>query len=227
MAVVPYIHVLAAAFLMGLAAAAPMGPVNMMAIRRGVACGWRHTLACGIGSVFGDLVLFYLALLGGRYLLRDLSNPKVQLILAAVAVAVLFPVGVSFLVLAVKDPRHAFKSARRRWNEGPIPARLAAEAAKAAALTIFNPLTMLYWAGVTSSWLPFAYSVFGFRAAGWGTLMVGAGLAAWFTALIAVVRFIPHRTGAIFFRLANAILGLILLGFGAYCAVILSRHLPR
>ena len=56
------IHMLAAAFLMGLAAAAPIGPVNMMAIRRGVVGGWRHTLACGLGSVFGDLVLFSLAL---------------------------------------------------------------------------------------------------------------------------------------------------------------------
>ncbi|MGD0789746.1 MAG: LysE family transporter [Terracidiphilus sp.] len=227
MAVVPYIHVLASAFLMGLAAAAPMGPVNMMAIRRGVAGGWRHTLACGIGSIFGDLVFFSLALIGGRYLLSDLSNPKVQVILAAVGVAVLFPVGIYFLVLAVKEPRHAFSSARRRWSEGPIPARLAGEAAKAAALTVFNPLTMLYWAGVTSSWLPFAYSVLGLRAAGWGLLMVGAGLAAWFTALVAVVRFIPHRTGATFFRLANAILGLILLGLGMYCAVILYRHLLR
>jgi len=45
---------------------------------------------------------------------------------------------------------------------------------------------------------------------------------AWFTALIVFIRFIPHRIGATFFRLANAILGLILLGFGAYCAVILS-----
>jgi threonine/homoserine/homoserine lactone efflux protein len=227
MVFVSYIHVLAAAFLMGLAAAAPMGPVNMMAIRRGVAGGWRHTLACGIGSVCGDLVLFSLALFGGRYLLSDLSNPKLQLILGAVGVVLLLPVGISFLILAVKSPRHTFNSARRCWSEGPIPARLAGEAAKAAALTIFNPLTMLYWAGVTSSWLPFAYPVFGWRAPGWGILMAGAGLVAWFTALIAVVRFIPHRAGAIFFRLANAILGLILLGFGAYCAVILARHLLR
>ena len=51
MVFVSYIHVLSAAFLMGLAAAAPMGPVNMLAIGRGVIGGWRHTLACGIGSI--------------------------------------------------------------------------------------------------------------------------------------------------------------------------------
>ena len=54
------IHVLSAAFLMGLAAAAPMGPVNMLAIRRGLIGGWRHTLACGVGSVTGELILFSL-----------------------------------------------------------------------------------------------------------------------------------------------------------------------
>ena len=73
------IHVLAAAFFMGLASAAPMGPVNMLAIRRGMIGGWRRTLACAIGSVAGDLILFSLVLLGfatfcaivlSRYFLR-------------------------------------------------------------------------------------------------------------------------------------------------------------
>ena len=224
---VSYIHVLAAAFLMGLAAAAPTGPVNMMAIRRGVAVGWRHTLACGIGAVFGDLLLFSLALLGGRFLLPGLHDLKLRIILVAIGAAVLVPVGIYFLALAVRDHRKAYKSARRRWSEGPIPTQLAAEAAQSAALTIFNPLTMLYWVAVTSSWLPIAYSVLGYGAPAWGILMAGAGLMAWFTALIVFIRFIPHRIGATFFRLANAILGLILLGFGAYCAVILSHYLFR
>lgn len=224
---ISYIHVLSTAFLMGLAAAAPIGPVNMMAIRRGVAGGWRHTLACGIGSVCGDLLLFSLALLGGHYLLPDLATPKLRIIFAAIGAIVLFPVGGYFLALAIKDPGRAYKEACKRWCGGPVPARLAAEAAKAAALTIFNPIGLLYWVGVTSSWLPIAYSVLGNGATGWGTLMAGAGLVTWFTALIIVVHFIPQRVGAIFFRLANAILGLILLDFATYCAVILWRNLLR
>jgi hypothetical protein len=36
------------------------------------------------------------------------------------------------------------------------------------ALTIFNPLTVIYWVGVTSNWLPFAHSVVGATAPGWG-----------------------------------------------------------
>ena len=80
---------------MGLAAAAPMGSVNMLAIRRGVIGGWRHTLACGIGSITGDLFLFSLILLGGDYLLPDLSNPTFQAVLAAMGAIVLRPVGIS------------------------------------------------------------------------------------------------------------------------------------
>ena len=219
------IHVLAAAFLMGLAAAAPIGPVNMMAIRRGVAGGWRHTLACGIGSVFGDLVLFSLALAGGSYLLPRLSNPKIHTALEAIGAAVLIPAGVYFLTLSVSHPRRAYRRARRLWGNGKLSSLLIGEAAKSAALTILNPLSMLYWAAVTSSWLPVAYRILGAKAAGFGVLMVGSGLMVWFTGLIIFVYSVPHHVGVILFRVSNAALGLILLGVGSYCAVDMGRRL--
>jgi threonine/homoserine/homoserine lactone efflux protein len=224
MALVSYIHVLSAGFLMGLAAAAPMGPVNMLAIRRGVIGGWRHTLACGIGSVTGDLILFSLVLLGGHYFFSDLSNPTLQTVLAAIGVIVLLPLGIYFLVRTFKEPLRAYASARQHWDDDTVPAHLVAEVTDCTALTIFNPLTVAYWVGVTSNWLPFAHSVLGYGAPAWGLLMAAAGLATWFTALIVAVRFIPHRIGPIFFRLVNAILGLILLGFATFCAIVVSRH---
>ncbi len=224
---VSYIHVLSAAFLMGLATAAPMGPVNMLAIRRGVIGGWRHTLACGIGSVTGDVILFSLALLGGHYLLSDLTNPTLRTVLAAIGVVVLLPLGIYFLFHALKEPLQAYTTARQRGDVGAVPARLISEASDCAAMTLFNPLTIIYWVGVTSNWLPIAHSVLGYTAPAWGILMAAAGLTTWFTVLIVIVRFIPQRIGPLFFRLVNAILGLILLGFAAFCAILLSRHFLR
>ena len=218
------IHVLAAAFFMGLAAAAPMGPVNMLAIRRGMIGGWRRTLACAIGSIAGDLILFFLVLLGGHYLLSDLSNPTLQIVLEAIGVVVLLPLGLYFLVRAVREPLRAYTRARKRWDKSNVPARLVADVAAGIALTVFNPLTVVYWVGVTSSWLPFAHSIFGSKAPGWGILMVAAGLMTWFTTLIVVVRFIPHGIGPTFFRLVNAAFGIILLGFATFCAIVVSRH---
>ena len=154
MVFVSYVHVLSAAFLMGLVAAAPMGPVNMLAIRRGLIGGWRHTLACGIGSVTGDLILFSLVLLGGHYLFSDLSNPTLQTVLAAIGVIVLLPLGIYFLIRAVKDPLRAYASARQHWDEGTVPAHLLVEVADGFALTIFNPLTIVYWVGVSFQLAP-------------------------------------------------------------------------
>jgi threonine/homoserine/homoserine lactone efflux protein len=218
------IHVLSAAFFMGLAAAAPMGPVNMLAIRRGMIGGWRRTLTCGMGSVAGDLILFSVVLLGGHYLFSDLSNPTLQTVLAAIGVIVLLPLGIYFLIRAVKEPLRAYASARKDWDEGTVPEHLATDVASCAALTMFNPLTMVYWVGVTSNWLPFAHSVLGRSAPGWGIVMVAAGLTTWFTTLIFLVRFIPNRIGPTFFRVVNVILGLILLGFATFCATLLSHH---
>lgn len=225
MVLVPYIDVLSAAYLMGLAAAAPMGPVNMLAIRRGVIGGWRHTLACGAGSIAGDLILFSLVLLGDDYLLLDLSNPMLRAVLAATGVMVLFPLGTYFLFRAVKEPLRAYASARQHWDEGTVRGHLIAEVADAAAMTVFNPLTIAYWVGVTANWLPFAHSVLGYSAPGFGIVMATAGLMTWFTALTVLVRFMPHRIGPNFFRLVNAILSLILLGFATFCAIVLARHL--
>jgi threonine/homoserine/homoserine lactone efflux protein len=224
MVIISDIHVLSAAFFMGLAAAAPMGPVNMLAIRRGLIGGWRHTLACGIGSVTGEITLFSLVLLGGHYLFSDLSNPTLRTVLAGIGLIVLIPLGIYFLVHAIKEPLRAYASARKDWDESTVPAHLATDVASCAALTVFNPLTVIYWVGVTSNWLPLAHIILGSKAPGWGILMVAAGLMTWFTTLIVVVRFLPDRIGPAFFRLVNAVLGLILLGFAAYCAIVLSPH---
>ena len=224
MVIISDIHVLSAAFFMGLAAAAPMGPVNMLAIRRGLIGGWRHTLACGVGSVTGELILFSLVLLGGHYLFSDLSNPTLQTVLAAIGIIVLFPLGTYFLVRAVKEPLRAYASARKRWDDATVPAHLATDLGTGFVLTILNPLTLIYWVGVTANWLPFAHSVLGSKTHGLGIMMVAGGLITWFTTLMVVVRFLPHRIGPTFFRLVNAILGLILLGFATFCAVVLHRH---
>jgi L-lysine exporter family protein LysE/ArgO len=218
------IHVLSAAFFIGLAAAAPMGPVNMLAIRRGLVGGWRHTLAWGAGSVAGELTLFALVLLGGHYLFSDLANPTLQAVLAGIGLIVLLPLGIYFLVRAVKEPLRAYAGARKSWDEGTVPAHLATDVAPCAGLTLFNPLTIIYWVGVTSNWLPLAHTILGPKPAGWGILIVAAGLMTWFSTLVVVVRFIPNRIGPAFFRLINAILGVILLGFATYCAIVLSRH---
>jgi threonine/homoserine/homoserine lactone efflux protein len=139
-------------------------------------------------------------------------------------VIVLLPLGLYFLVRSVKEPMRAYTRARKRWDEGTVPAHLTTDVAAGTALTIFNPATMVYWVGVTSNWLPFAHSILGSKAPGWGILMAAAGLMTWFTTLTFVVGFMPHRLGPTFFRLVNGAFGFILLAFAMFCAVLVSHH---
>jgi hypothetical protein len=66
-----------------------------------------------------------------------------------------------------QQPLRAYASARQHWDEGTVPGHVVAKVGNAAALTIFNPLTITYWVGVTSNWLPIAHSVSGYSAPGW------------------------------------------------------------
>lgn len=220
------VRVCGAAFLMGFAAAAPIGPVNMMAIRRGLLGGSRHTLVCGTGAVLGDLTLFSLALWGGRHFLLGFGSGRLRLAMALTGLVVLLPFGVYFLVLSLSPSGATFEYARRRWGEGSISTRLLEEGSRAFLLTVLNPLTLVYWIGVTSSWMPTAYTLLGPKNIGWGVAATGAGMVGWFGALVLLVSYVPQRLSATFFRGLNLALGVVLIAIAALCAAELLPH-PR
>src|ERR1019366_5691018 len=53
---------------------------------------------------------------------KHVSNPALRTVLAAIGAIVLLPLGIYFLVRAVKDPMRAYASARHHWDEGTVPA---------------------------------------------------------------------------------------------------------
>jgi len=106
------------------------GPVNMMAIRRGVAVVGATRLPAE--SAPSSAICFCSPWpSSGSLPPAGTARLKLRIILVAIGAAVLVPVGIYFLALAVRDHRKAYKSARRRWSEGRIPTQLVAEAAKA------------------------------------------------------------------------------------------------
>jgi putative LysE/RhtB family amino acid efflux pump len=212
------VQVLVAVFGLGFLAAAPIGPVNMVAIRRGIVGRWTHTLACGVGSAAGDMLLFALVLMGGRFLLPDFTQPDqaktAEIVLSLIGAMVLLPLGIYFLRKAFKNPVQEYARARRTLRSAP-PKHLIADVVTGGVLTIFNPASMIYWISVTAAWLPRAQATdLGSTAAWWGLAFAGAGLMTWFTILTFFVRFMPNRLGPGFFRVVNILSGLLLIGFG-------------
>jgi threonine/homoserine/homoserine lactone efflux protein len=221
-----YVHLLAWVYGLGFVAAAPVGPVNMVAINRGVMGKWTHTLACGFGSALVDTFVFAMVLVGGQALIRALENQAFQDALAVAGVVVLFPLGLRFLVRAVRHDHQAFQEKRNNLRNRP-PIHLWTDVGTGIALTVINPMVPLYWTVSGAAWLARAHMDPGSHVIWWSPAAVGAGLMTWFCVLTALVRFVPNRLGPTFFRTVNGICGVMLMGFGVFCAVtVISRHLP-
>jgi threonine/homoserine/homoserine lactone efflux protein len=219
----PIIYLLASAFGLGLLAAAPVGPVNMVAIHRGAVGKWSHTLACGVGSAIIDLGFFALALWGGHQVMGYLQDTRTQDILAAICFALLLPLGILFIYRAGRlDLRRILRSRQERLDSPPL--HLWTDVGTGAALTIINPAAPAYWLAAAGPWLGKAKEVMGPWAIWGGLVAAGTGLLSWFIFLTILVRFAPNRLGLRFFRTVNGLCGVVLLGFAAYCAYLVAAH---
>ena len=118
-----YFYLLAWVYGLGFLAAAPVGPVNMMAIHRGTIGRWVNTLACGFGSTLVDVGYLALGLWGGRQILNYLNSRSVQDVLAAVCAMVLLPMGVMFVRRAARMDIRWLARSRKRLRRRPRPSR--------------------------------------------------------------------------------------------------------
>ena len=220
-----YVKVLAAAFALGFAAAAPIGPVNMVAIHRGVVGRWTHTLACGLGSTIVDASYFALVVVGGHQLIAYLQNPFVRAVLLGIGACVLIPLGARYLYKAIRfDPRTLLRARRSKRDRPPV--HLWTDVGTGFLITVVNPGTLSFWLIAGTAWLASVQqNASAPELIGWGILAAFLGQLGWFVLLTVFVRFMPNRIGPRFFRTVNAISGTMLVGFGVFCATTLILHL--
>ncbi|HUS46735.1 MAG TPA: LysE family transporter [Phycisphaerae bacterium] len=218
-----YLYLLAWVYWLGFLAAAPVGPVNMVAIHRGTMGRWANTVACGVGSAIVDMGYLALGLWGGQHILSYLHSRSVQDVLAGVCAVILLPIGAVFLVRAVRMDARWLVRSRRRLRKRP-PNHLWSDVGTGFALTIVNPFTPAYWMGAAATWLARAQPAMGSRAFSWGLVAAGAGQMSWFLLLSFLVRFAPGRIGVRFFRSVTGACAVMLLSVGVYCLVLLISH---
>ena len=212
------IKAIATAFAMGFLAAAPTGPVNTVAIHRGLVGRWTHALACGVGATLVDIGVFRLVLLGRRTFISVLESPQVKHILMAVAAVVLAAIGLLFLWKAFRMDLRRLVASQRKMARRP-PRHLWSDVGTGVLLTAMNPGVVLYWTSVTMPWLTQFPAEMHHRAIFWGVPSAAAGMLTWFAVLSALIRFKPRRLGVNFFRTVYIACGLALLAFAGYAAV--------
>jgi L-lysine exporter family protein LysE/ArgO len=191
--------------LLGLGAAAPIGPVNVEIARRSLRGGFRAGFLLGCGAVTVDVTYAILSSLGVRPLLH---RPKVMAVLGVAGAAVLAYLGVMCFVSAVRQWRAAAanhdseKPAERHYVTG-------------LAMTSLNPMTLAFWCvvvpGMVGQW-----SANPVRDLPWVCIGVFSGAISWVVAFTGTMSWVGRRGKRATWLAADIAGGTMLLGFAAY-----------
>jgi threonine/homoserine/homoserine lactone efflux protein len=193
--------------LIGLAIAAPVGPIGVLCIRRSLAEGWLTGFLTGMGAAtadgfYGGVAAFGLTAISGVLMAE-------QGIIRIVGGLLLCYLGVRTLLA-----KPAIEAAAARRGRGLLGAY-----ATTVGLTLTNPATIISFATVFAA-LGLAGAVgSGVAAPGLLTLGVFLGSACWWLLLSGGVSLLRSRlnTGALHW--VNRLSGVVLLGFGVVALI--------
>lgn len=188
----------AKSFSVGVAVAAPVGPMSLLCMQRTLASGRRAGLACGAGIAAADASFAALAGFGLAAMSQALIAASPWIRLAGSMLMIVLG-----LRIALTAPASATRPAEPNGGSGFLTAY---------ALTLANPPTLLFFAGIFASLgqlsgpieaLTFATGVF-------------LGSAAWWLLLTTIVLACAARLTARVMRALNLAAGAILAAYGAH-----------
>lgn len=189
--------------IVGFLIAAPVGPINVLCIRRTIVQGRIVGLVSGLGAAAADTFFGIIAAFGVAFVQKILLAERFWLSLAGAAVLAV----IGLRILNAEPPRPA---------QTPDPPDLLHDFTSTFFLTLTNPVTILSFLA--------AFSAFGVGYEDGDTIDVGefllvagvfVGAAAWWLLLTEVVHLFHGRLPLGFLRWANHIAGAVILAFAA------------
>jgi L-lysine exporter family protein LysE/ArgO len=192
----------------GVMVAAPLGPVNIAMIDRGLRDGFRGAYLLGVGSTLADLVYILIAYAGADPLSRQ---PWARVLLFGAGAVVLAYLGVG-----------AIRSARAARAEpalgGPEGGRKHGPFAAGVFITLLNPMTIASWLGILGAALAARP-----REGAWVEVLfitsLVAGCQLWVLALSAALHGGRRLVQGPVLRVVSVVAGVTLIGFGVSFAL--------
>lgn len=192
--------------IVGLAIAAPVGPIGLLCIQRALTGGWISGLASGMGAALADTLYGCVAAFGLTLVQEFLFGH--QAVIATIGGLCLCLLGLR-IILARPSPAAA---GPRRTAAG-----LAGDLAGTFMLTLANPLTILSFIAIFAALNTSAASDSYGSAA---TLVLGVfcGSAGWWLCLSLGIGVVRHRMDEPVLRWISRVSGALILVFGATAA---------
>ena len=198
------LQILAQGMLVGLALAAPVGPINIEIVRRGLAGGFLSGWLVGIGAMTAD-VIFCALIVTGVAQIADSPRLRVPMYIAGAVVLIYLGVNGLRSVITGRAVDADPASGTRSFATGLL-------------MAVSNPMGIVYWLSIGSALIASAIAAAG---PGAGPVLVAGvftGITAWVTFLAGLTKLGRSHVSAAFMRGVSAVGAVVLLGFGLYFA---------
>ncbi|MFZ0369545.1 MAG: LysE family transporter [Halobacillus sp.] len=194
---------------LGLSIAAPIGPINLEIIRRGIYQGFWPSLIVGAGGMTADLTLMFLMYKG---LSEYLTLGSVQILLLILGALVLTYTGFQSL-FTQNDNITVSPNREENLRIGLLRPYLTG-----LSLAAFNPLNILFWLGVYGSALSDTFKEDNLLKAFYISSAIFIGVGLWNLNLALTVHFSKGILKPRILRAISVFSSLFLLGLGIYFA---------
>ena len=189
----------------GVVLAAPIGPINVEIVRRGIRDGFFHGWMTGLGALTADTIYALAIVLGFA---RFAENEAVRVVLFFFGAAMMTYIGYNSIKTAL-DP-HATDGAAPKRGRSYVTGFL---------MAAFNPFGIIYWLTVGAGLAADAVNRAGSGAAPILVIGVMLGIFAWVTTLSVIAQVSRRFVTGIAMRWITGASGVVLLGFAIWFLV--------
>lgn len=191
--------------LLGLSLAAPIGPINAAQLDRGIRYGFFHAWFVGIGATMADAIYMLFVFVG---VVHFLEYEIVQTFLWLFGFFVLVYTGYESIMginqLSVESRFiRSSESLMKSFSTGFI-------------MSLFNPLTILFWLGIFGSVIANTVTSYGFSKVLLYSCAIFIGIIAWDVTMAAFSSTLRHFLTNRLLKVISLLSGLSLIGFGFY-----------
>lgn len=204
-----YLFLIVSGAVIGVIVAAPIGPVNLICIRRTLAFGPLHGFLSGLGAALGDGIFAIITAFGLTAIAQLIEGYSTPLQIVG---------GVMLLGFGWHtfhaDPRCVQDKLGPQVGELPFFARIVRDVFSTLALTLTNPATMLGFAALFAGLGAIVDEKASFLAAAVTVGGVVAGSAGWWFLITTVTAIFHKRIDSTIMRRVNQISGVVVAAFG-------------
>ncbi|MGG5254235.1 LysE family transporter [Neobacillus sp. SM06] len=187
---------------LGFSLAAPIGPMNIEVLKRGLTEGMRSSWFVGLGGLTGDIVLFMAILFGIHPFLQI---KIIQLFMYIFGVLMLSYLGLNSMYTALYKPLD---------SPDTKPPRTKSPFFTGMTISLANPISLVFWFGIYGTALQELTAIYSLTFSFLCSLAILLGLFFWNLFLVLAVHFSKKLVKENLLRGVTFSAGIFLLGFG-------------